>query len=680
MAADFFAEGDDGDIFGVLSAVSPAMRDILCQVDREDRDNLVEKLVETANMKMLTDNRTIMFRAAMDKVDLCLSQVAKARADNICSLTEIEEEMIERAETMLRNLTPADMIQRKCIRRLSNDIMDLMMFTRSDDASFPPKMLRNGVKKKGTVNPRESSVTEAIAHLQHIANMIPDDDSPSMINSSYDHNSNGGMIENTGTIRSNDLTLSTVTNNNDSRNRSSSRGSTHPDVTHSNVSEVMDNTGYRDSDDSESNFSYGSDSESYNGKAESEYEDGLDIDRQLSRCVSQTASKGEYNSSSASFSTVEFPLDRFRCAPSDMSKEWSEGTGPSNTQTENPMRDTGQAEWNDCTWWISFRDSLDNHNCDAQEQRVTNHDSNQPPTEHANHLDGDRQHVAAMNRESESGHTKHSYANQGRVIGRGSSEQSQSVTDSTRKLQHEPERKKAAKTGEQLPQSTAFMPIRVSIRVDNVVTDFDLSEVVKMAGRPVREQPPRRGARRDEMWSTCECSECRTRLDEQDRRINELENLIMQRTRDMKVSSDELFQEVREVKRRVDVHDNRPVLLPTRAPELCEAGRHSIGIFAEPVKADKREGKQAKKKTEDRLSRPRAASFAGARVEMPVGGSNEWRSSNKDVRRDVRNPSDSPKPQRVETRKSRANRNKETVAIETNRPRENTMRDWLSKA
>ena len=98
MAADFFAEMADGDIFGVLSAVSPSVRDILCQVDSIERCEMIDMLVRLGDMKMLLDNRSIVFRAAMDKVDLCLSQVAKARADKVCSLTEIEEEMIEKAE------------------------------------------------------------------------------------------------------------------------------------------------------------------------------------------------------------------------------------------------------------------------------------------------------------------------------------------------------------------------------------------------------------------------------------------------------------------------------------------------------------------------------------------------------------------------------------------------------
>ena len=403
---------------------------------------------------------------------------------------------------------------------------------------------------------------------------------------------------------------------------------------------------------------------------------GIQLD--LSSTISRNIDRGECNSSSISLSTAEFPIDRFRRLPS---RGYIDLADDAHTPVEPPgvsQRDASPDEWNDCTWWVSFRDDGVMNSGGASACKKTKEDFT-PPTKPTNQPESRRPTEATV-RESNCGKTKHSHANLSEVKGRGCSEQSQFAVDSARVLRPEPERERTPVTGEKPTRSMAFMPIRVTITVGNVVTDFDLSDVVEMAGRPIREKSPGREARRDGMRSTCECRECRRRLDEQDRRIDELENLITRCTHEMKVSTDDLNHDMREVQRRIDVHDNRPILVTPRPPELCEAGRHSLGIFAEPAQADKLAGKMKKSKVNERQSRPRAASFAGTQAIGPERVGDEWRTSSRDLRRVARNTADPPKPQRAELRRGRSSRNKDPIVSEVSKPKENTMRDWLSTA
>ena len=117
MAASFFAEDDGDPIMDLLNGVDPKTRSILSEYKRDNPEEVAQKLKALADIKLLLETRKTIFRAAMDKVDLCLSRVAKARDDNICDLTDEEEILIGRAETLFRRLTPKDMILRKCVKR-----------------------------------------------------------------------------------------------------------------------------------------------------------------------------------------------------------------------------------------------------------------------------------------------------------------------------------------------------------------------------------------------------------------------------------------------------------------------------------------------------------------------------------------------------------------------------------
>ena len=176
MAADFSSEIDSGVIMEILSSVDPEIRDILCQIDRLTTSEITEKLAERFDTKILLKTREALFRAAMDKIDLCLSQVAKARDENLHEMTEDEEAMIAKAEQLLRGLTPKDMIQRKCLKKLIGDIMDIMTFTGGSEKEFPVRMLRPSTTFMRETNSHESSIAEAIAYLQHVANLTQNDD------------------------------------------------------------------------------------------------------------------------------------------------------------------------------------------------------------------------------------------------------------------------------------------------------------------------------------------------------------------------------------------------------------------------------------------------------------------------------------------------------------------------
>ena len=175
MAADFFSVSDCDAISEVIAEMDPEIHKILSQVGRAKQDKLVDDLIRASNMKSLREIRISLFRAAMDKVDLCLSLVAKAHDESAYTLSEQEERMFNEAESLLRALIPKDMIQRKCIKKLSIDVIDLVTFISSSKRSFPVKMMRassmiiNTKNSQGDVN---DTPTEVIACLQQIADSL----------------------------------------------------------------------------------------------------------------------------------------------------------------------------------------------------------------------------------------------------------------------------------------------------------------------------------------------------------------------------------------------------------------------------------------------------------------------------------------------------------------------------
>ena len=142
MDASFFTELEVGEVDEVLGALDPAIGDVIRHLDGGSFEDVRDELIAKFSMKDLTDARTTLFRVAMDRIDYCLSQVAKARESTVMTLSEEDEETVTRAEKLFRGLDPKAMINRKCPKRLVKDMIDLVRFDSGRGSEFPTGMMR----------------------------------------------------------------------------------------------------------------------------------------------------------------------------------------------------------------------------------------------------------------------------------------------------------------------------------------------------------------------------------------------------------------------------------------------------------------------------------------------------------------------------------------------------------
>ena len=173
MDADFFRRVDFGPISGCLDSLDPEIGLVLEQLTEKDREDVEDELFEVFELKALLESRTTVFRIAMDKVDLCLSQVAMARDLESFVPSENEANLIDKANKLFRKLSPKDMINRKCSKRAIKDILDLLAFIGDDNVAFPVMIMRtktNGCARK----PIGGVSVDDMVCLQHLSElMIP---------------------------------------------------------------------------------------------------------------------------------------------------------------------------------------------------------------------------------------------------------------------------------------------------------------------------------------------------------------------------------------------------------------------------------------------------------------------------------------------------------------------------
>ena len=162
-----------GPISGCLDSLDPEIGLVLEQLTEKDREDVEDELFEVFELKALLESRTTVFRIAMDKVDLCLSQVAMARDLESFVPSENEAKLIDKANKLFRKLSPKDMINRKCSKRAIKDILDLLAFIGDDNVAFPVMIMRtktNGCARK----PIGGISVDDMVCLQHLSElMIP---------------------------------------------------------------------------------------------------------------------------------------------------------------------------------------------------------------------------------------------------------------------------------------------------------------------------------------------------------------------------------------------------------------------------------------------------------------------------------------------------------------------------
>ena len=173
MDASFFVGLEVEEFEEVLSALDQDMGDVLRQLNSRKVREVTDDLDSRFSMKVLTETRTSLFRVAMDRVDHCLSQVAKAREDGELILSQKDEDTVSRADKLFRTLEPKVMINRKCTSKLANDVMELLLFDCGGRNDFPTGMLR---AVPSTNSGLSTGVTpNDILCLKRVASIILDD-------------------------------------------------------------------------------------------------------------------------------------------------------------------------------------------------------------------------------------------------------------------------------------------------------------------------------------------------------------------------------------------------------------------------------------------------------------------------------------------------------------------------
>ena len=167
MDAKVFQELDSDALCEIVDMLDEDVKDILVQLESLSHEEVAARLVEKSDAKTLHEVRTTIFRAAMDKVDYCLSQIAGARSKAGYEISPGDSNLIDKAERMFKSITPKDMINRKCMSKLTNDIIELLLFACGNNR-FPLTVMRaNGAPNgdRGALGTLSSDVVECLQRL-----------------------------------------------------------------------------------------------------------------------------------------------------------------------------------------------------------------------------------------------------------------------------------------------------------------------------------------------------------------------------------------------------------------------------------------------------------------------------------------------------------------------------------
>ena len=159
----FLPEESRETIKDVFDMLDQAVSDTLWQMSYGKRKDFEEDLIVRFEHKDLKEIRIKIFRAALDKVDSCLSQVARARITNTDDI-DIDDDVVTKADTLLRVLSPQDMINRRCVKKMANDITELLSFIANDKVELPTDMIKSATADI----PLGKDLRQAVACIQKI--------------------------------------------------------------------------------------------------------------------------------------------------------------------------------------------------------------------------------------------------------------------------------------------------------------------------------------------------------------------------------------------------------------------------------------------------------------------------------------------------------------------------------
>ena len=142
MDAKFFPPLDYEPIRDVIESMEPRCSEILRQLESRTPEGVIAEVVKLCDLGQVRNARMSAFRAAMDKVDLCLNQAAILKDRDNEITTEVEIEVIKKADELYRSLKPKDMISRRCVKRMTNDLLELLYFIAGMRVEFPTEMIK----------------------------------------------------------------------------------------------------------------------------------------------------------------------------------------------------------------------------------------------------------------------------------------------------------------------------------------------------------------------------------------------------------------------------------------------------------------------------------------------------------------------------------------------------------
>ena len=673
MAADFCAEENDEVISEILSALDPEMRDILSSVGRANRCELMDKLVRSADMKVLSKTRDSVFRAAMDKVDLCLSQVAKARDHNTCSFTTAEEAMIEKSEQLLKCLTPDDMTQRRCIKKLSGDIVDLMNFAGGKEEKFPAKMLRHVSTFIHKTNSQDSSISEALAFLQHAAGLSQECFGPTIDLFESGHEKVG---VNSGECSDLAISRATYGGNDEGVMADTDGHQVHLEMPGNtdNTSDLVGTVTEKRDDLEQAQCSLlHTDGESDN---DNQCENGVGFASGSPTPTVMNVAPGESPSmeqGSPHDSVIRAHFGHETeisvCDPED--GHISETSSVSNAIS--PSTISGQ------TNKVSMSDHDISNPTGLPQGIISEHEASVGRCAHANEPPSAPTPVTiGLNIDEKSAAARESvcHANSFATYTCSEPELNQSKQTPESERVGASSRRDVPLPAHCTESFPNFPKITISIAFGDFSAVLDIADYVKMAGRSDRDKSRMNDMAHVQTKQRDECRRCDARMDAQDRRIDVLEDAIAERMRRMTVQRGDSAQDTEPTRRRVSVTDSRPGGLAPAIPDAyAQRPPRLQGGVLEPAK-DKRT-----RNLGDVSSRCRADTFSGVPSRSECRTRSEYNSRNqRAIPPDVLSANaDAPKPQRTRAAKVPSERPRRGNDGQT-KPRDNPIRDWLSTA
>ena len=617
MDGDFFRSVSFGPISEVLEMIDPEIGLVLEQLGERSREDIAAELIRAYELRMLMEARDSIFRSALDKVDWCLSHVAKARALATFVPSMKEEKLISNANKLFKRLSPKDMITRKGAKNAVHDIIDLLRFIGGNGTVFRVSVMKT--KRNGTTrNSLGGMSPDDLKCLQHISEIMP-------YHISEDEHDDDIVIIDGGECTKE---MEVGCNGLDTKMgiaHESNRVSNHDVHDHGppyeRVPSLMFGHGTRELE------IQGDKIRDIMTRKVNVHENGM-VDVGICEGGSIFDERHDVRSSDLN-------------APHAMPQVDQKDVTRSRTFSDINLVNAAE---------ITLKEMAPNAN--ESTVRATDH-------------------IATSNEDGSLPRCERCVSNDF-ACQQGPQGSNTPVPASHSPLgtsQQYPDR----------PRNTLPTPANISVQFGGRTVNIDITSLFNMASLyPIdaRERDDRRG---EPNRQVNECDGCDRRIDAQARRVDAVEDGLSEEVRKLKVENREMAQDLRDVKKKLrDMSSACPAMTTTRRSDIDTDGYASMGVAtsSDHAGATKNIMRASDSKGDRQLPRQRAATFAGqesrggARPKQRQRGNNDMQQAE-----GLEHP---PKPQRVGERRTRAQQNRRNGDDRDIAPRDNPIRNWLT--